>query len=577
MCRFLILIILILGYGRTCSSWTPQEVVQRLNRDMELELNIYMDCGDIDILVDHAGVSNLQLNSLYEQRKLMGRFSERALIIACLRETKGNRTLRALKELLWGLQHLPILYILNSEMDFYFEKALQNGFLHTLALNSMNGSLYTYTPYPKIQIHQLEQIENFYKLTALKNLQGIAVNITGETMTPRCFHYNNRQGEKVYAGYMYKLVKGFIKAYNGTERMAYANEEVIPYEELKSELLSGHIDMMPRIIHILEWQYFYRSYILYNIKTFIIVPWAEPLPKSLYFLKPFVWTAWLTVMGSLIYSSIMIWRLKHRQKDASTLSSNFLDVLQWLFQLPVSHNWHYKLGLHRVIAFLVLFTVGFILTNLYLAQLSSFLTTGLFKKQLNTFQDLFRENRTLILESFDIEVLHNMTRDKLIQPEFENIVVSTSIAEVFSHRKSLNTTYVYTAYEDRIEFELYQQKYLRVPIFKRLNDIYDQRPVFVALRHGLPYVELFNDYLHRIWESGILAKFQSETLNEGISSGEISFRHSTSREIHVFDMEFYYFAYILLGVGWSISIIVFMVEKRDLLWRINVFNGVLQK
>ncbi|KAH8342325.1 hypothetical protein KR059_001657, partial [Drosophila kikkawai] len=562
MCHFLLLIILILGYGSASKSWTSKEIVQRLNRDNDLQLNIYMDCLDTDIWVDQEIVSNLQLNSLHAQPKLMGRFSEKALIIACLKEATGNRTLNGLKELLWGLQNLPILYILNSEMDLYFEQALQKGFLHVLALNLINGSLYTYEPYPKIQIHQLEEIEKFYNLTRLKNLQGIAVNITGETMTPRCFHYNNRQGKKVYAGYMYKLLKEFINNYNGTERMAYANEETIDYEELKTELLMGHIDMMPRIIHILNWQYFYRSYILYNIKTHIIVPWAEPLPKSLYFLKPFVWTAWITIMASLIYAAIMIWRLKHRQKDASTLSACVLDVLQWFFSLPVSHNWHYKLGLHRVLAFLVLFTVGFILTNLYLAQLSSFLTTGLFKKQLNSFQDLFRENRTLILESFDREVLHNLTRDGLIQPEFENIVLTVSIAEVFSHRKSLNTTYVYTAYEDRIEYELYQQKYLRVPIFKKLDDIYDQRPVFVALRHGLPYVELFNDYLKRIWESGILLKFQSDTLNEGISSGEISFRHSKSREIHVFDMEFYYFAYILLSIGWSISIFVFLVEKR---------------
>ncbi|KAH8297647.1 hypothetical protein KR054_004766, partial [Drosophila jambulina] len=562
MCRFLILIILILGCGRACNGWTPQKVIQHINKDMELQLNIYMDCGDIKTMLIQEEVSNLQLNSSYEQPKIMGRFSEKALIIACLKEGTGNRTLRALKDLLWGLQHLPIFYILNSEIDLYFEQALQKGFLHVLALNSTNGSLYTYEPYPKIKIHQLEQIEKFQNVTTLKNLKGIAVNITGETMTPRCFHYNNRQGKRVYAGYMYKLVKGFINAYNGTERMAYAEEEIIPYDELKSELLKGHIDMMPRIIHILNWEYYYRSYILYNIKTYIIVPWAEPLPKSLYFLKPFVWTAWITIMASLIYSSVMIWRLKYRQQDASNISSNFLDVLQWFFLLPVSHHWHYKLGLHRVIAFLVLFTVGFILTNLYLAQLSSFLTTGLFKKQLNSFQDLFRENRTLILESFDTEVLHNMTRDKLIQPEFENIVLSTSIAQVFSHRKSLNTTYVYTAYEDRIAFELHQQKYLRVPIFKRLDEIYDQRPVFIALRHGLPYAELFNDYLQRIWEAGIIEKFQSDTLFEGISSGEISFRHSTAREIHVFDMEFYYFTYILLGIGWSISIIVFLVETR---------------
>lgn len=120
-------------------------------------------------------------------------------------------------------------------------------------------------------------------------------------------------------------------------------------------------------------------------------------------------------MVSFVYASIVIWWIRYRQQGNSSLTQSFMDVLQLLFQLPLSKIWHFNMGTHQVVSFIVLFVFGFMLTNLYTAQLSSYLTTGLFKSQINTFDDLFREKRTLLVESFDAEVLHNMTKEKIIQ------------------------------------------------------------------------------------------------------------------------------------------------------------------
>ncbi|EDV51302.1 uncharacterized protein LOC6546183 [Drosophila erecta] len=561
MSRWLIFLYIIPFCGR-CNSWSAREVIHQLNHDQRLQLNIYLDCKDVELQIGQE-VSNLLVNSAEEQMKILGRFSSHSLIIACFKNSTRDQTLNGVKELLWGLQYLPMLFVVETNMDFYFQQAISQGFIHVLALNLGNGSLYTYKPYPKVEIHKIEDMSKFYELTKLRNLQGQVVRISVETMTPRCFRYRNRQGELVYAGYMYRMVKEFIETYNGTEEHVFGNVDTIPYKEGLTALKNGEIDMMPRIIHDLQWYYFYRSRILYNIKTYIMVPWAEPLSKSLYFIQPFRSTVWVTIMVSFVYASIVIWWIRYRLLGNSSLSRSFMDVLQLLFQLPGSSIWHFNMGTHQVLSFMILFIVGFMLTNLYTAQLSSYLTTGLFKSQINTFDDLFREKRTLLVESFDAEVLHNMTTSKIIQKEFESIILVTSIEEVFKHRKSLNTSYAYEAYEDRIAFELSQQMYLRVPIFKTLEEVYDQRPVFVALRHGLPYVELFNKYLRRIYESGIWIKLQEDSFLEGITSGEISFRKSQSREIKIFDKDFYFFAYILLGMGWCVSTIAFFSER----WR----------
>ncbi|XP_017080235.1 uncharacterized protein LOC108114000 [Drosophila eugracilis] len=558
MCRLLVFILIVLFSGGS-QSWSAREVIHQLNKDGKHQLNIYMDCGDTDLKMDQE-VSNLLIESYKKPKKLMGRFSERSLTIACLEESTKNQTINGIQELLWGLHHLQMLFIVNSS-NFYFQEALDKGFVRVLALNLLNGKLYTYRPYPKVNIHQIDDIKMFYSLTNLRNLQKQAVTLTVETMTPRCFHYTNRKGQKVYAGYMYQMIKQFIKTYNGTERHLLYDTDIIPYEEGLRALKSGEIDMVPRIIHTLGWKYFYHSHIFFNIKTYIMVPWAEPLAKSLYFIRPFGSAVWFTIIVSFIYASILIWWITHRQEENSTLSKTFLDVLQLLFQLPVTKIWHFNMGMHQVVSFIVLFTVGFILTNLYTAQLSSYLTTGLFKRQLNTFEDLFREKQMLMVESFDADVLRKMIKAKIIQKEFENITFVASIEDVFKYRKGLNKTYAYEAYEDRIAFELSQQMYLRVPIFKTLKEVFDQRPVFILVRHGLPYLELFNSYLKGIWESGIWGKLQRDATLEGISGGEISFRISKSREIQVFDKEFYFFAYILLGLGWFFGTVVFLLEK----------------
>ncbi|KAH8305257.1 hypothetical protein KR018_006930, partial [Drosophila ironensis] len=544
------------------AGWTAEKVIGQLNRDFGSVLNVYFDCADRDLWFDD-NVSVLQLNSDIKHEKLLGRFSEKALIVACFKESSINRTWRGVKDYLWALQHLPILYVSNSSTGEEFKEALSRGFLRVLSLNLSNGSLYTYEPYPNIRTHQIEDLGEFARLTKLKNLQGYKVKITVETMSPRCFHYQNRQRQKTYAGYMYKVVSGFVSQYNGTVTHVLEDTDPIPYEQGMKILLNNEVDFVPRILFPLEWRYYYHSYFLYNVNTFFIVPWAEPLPKSLYFIRPFDWKVWAAFLVTFVYASIAIWWIKFHQQDAASasLASTFMNVLQLMVLLPISNQWHFSFGLRQVLAFMVLFLFGFILTNLYTAQMSSSLTTGLYKQQINSFDDIVHEKYPLLLESMDTESVMTMSRQKLIPMGLRDIISETTLEMVLYNRKNLNTSYVYLAFEDRIEFELYQQKYLRVPLFKKLPEVFIKRPFFVPIRHGLPYVELFNDYLLRIWESGIYRKLRSDAYFEGISSGEISFRKSTGREIQVFDTEFYYFAYILLGLGWLISCVVFLAEN----------------
>ncbi|EDW33489.1 GL15599 [Drosophila persimilis] len=421
-------------------AFRASDVIRQLNGDFRLELNIYLDCGGhLDELLPRQGLPNLLLNtdSAEPLPRILGRFSERSLTIAC---GGDNRTLSGMGQLLWGLQHLPVLFVLSSPQEFPFEWALGRGLLRALALNRSDAGLH----------------------------------------------------------------------------------------------------------------------VLFNVNGFIMVPWARPLAKSLYIVRPFEGSVWAALIGCLVLATVVI---RWMRDETSSLSATFLQVMQLMLQQSMSSMRHFTQGLRHVLVFLALFTVGFILNTLYQAQLSSSLTTGLYMRQINSFDDLAAADRKMLMDEFDIEFLTNLTRSKVIQPALINIALKAPLDDVFYHRKHLNTTYVYQAMEDRLHFELFQQKYLRVPLFKTLPEVFYQVPFFVGLRHGLPFAALFNDYLRGIFESGILLKWQGDAYLEGIYSGEIRFHTSPGLRIQVFDMEFYHCTYILLALGWLTSAIVFLAEK----------------
>ncbi|XP_030372191.1 uncharacterized protein LOC115622401 [Scaptodrosophila lebanonensis] len=551
--------------------WLDNEVISQLNWDLNLTLNIYMD-WDRDHLsltkkLLHTDVPNMLLGGSNAMNlKLLGTFTERALTIVYLKESTLNQTLSEVVKVLWQLHHLPLLFILPTEEDSVletlFERALHNGFLHVLVLHGDN--LYTYQPYPTIRLTQIQSLEEYHYLTKLKNLEGLDVFITRETVSPRCFNYTDRRGQLVYAGYMYNILHTFIKFYNGTERGIFDGLNPIPYDLALEACLERRIHFASRVIPPFGWRYYIPSTTLYNLNTYVIVPHAARLPKAYYFLRPFDVVLWTIIIFSMIYNTILInWIYRHRQPGYS-IAATFLEVLQFLCFLSNSHTYHYSKGWRQVLIFLTMTLFGFMLTNLYLALLLSMLTSGLYERQMNSLDDLSFTQLPLILDYLDIEIMKNRSG---IHPQILSHATTVTVEKLTTERLRLNANYLHMGYKDRVDFVLYQQKFLRVPILQMIDEVTYVMPFFVPAALALPYLELFNFYLRSIWESGIFRKMYTDSFEEGILSGEISFRITKTMEVQTFDTEFYYFAYTLLASGWVLGFVVFIGEHLMERWR----------
>lgn len=212
----------------------------------------------------------------------------------------------------------------------------------------------------------------------------------------------------------------------------------------------------------------------------------------------------------------------------------------------------------RFLLFIILTTSGFILTNLYLAQLSSNLATGLYEKQINSWEDLDETDGIWPLIDVDVATMQQLIPDrkKLVQR-----IVPTSEQNVDVFRRNLNTSCIHSGFYDRIEFALYQQKFLRLPIFRKFPHILYQQPLQISTAFGRPYLQLFNWFSRRIFESGIFLKMKEDAYMHGIQSGLLNFNFRDKYlKVRSNNVEYYYLIAVLWLGGLFLALITFFVE-----------------
>ncbi|XP_030571432.1 uncharacterized protein LOC115770334 [Drosophila novamexicana] len=381
----------------------------------------------------------------------------------------------------------------------------------------------SYNPYPSIRILRLTQLEDYLnRWRQLLNLQKYPIRTILFSIEPRIFSYVNRQGHLVYAGYMYNAFKEFSRRHNATIRIL----DEVPKERLQITAIA-----------------------------LFAMPHARPLARYLYFARPFTWTVWLAVAGTIGYGMLMLYSSSNGN-GVSEIGKHFLSSWCHLLFIPQPvisfSNWQ-QVTIH----FMMMLT-GFILTNFYLALLSSMLTSGLFEPQFNTFEDLVRAPYPLLLENSYAETFK---KAQSMPDAVKRRIIVVDVSVVDASRIALNTSYMYIGYIDRLDGILYQQRLLKVPLFKLTTQSFIDGFMSVPVVTGLPYLNMLNIYLRRIFECGILAKMKSDAWQETIEGGITKLMRGEEDELKPYDLEFYYYAYILWAVGLVLSMLCFMLER----------------
>ncbi|KAH8380876.1 hypothetical protein KR200_007570 [Drosophila serrata] len=544
------------------------QTIRELNILYQAEFNVFLEFGNGSDILEAARqplLPSLWLSNIENQIVMEGNFSSCTLTILYLEEPHLNSGLDYLTKWLWKYQHLYVLIFYKDGTDenltTIFKRCFGAGLLHVIVMLPNSKGLYSFLPYENFRILHLANVMD-YHITSKLNWNFRGHNITSGLVTagaPRWYSFRDRNNKLILTGYMLRMIMDFTRFYNGSVQ----TRNVSTVNEGLQILDNRSIDFFPFLIRPLEG--FQMTNIMYLENCGLIVPSSRRIPNYLYLVRPYSLSTWLTWLIIIGYCSLA---LRILTKGKLNLSGAFLNILRLVLYLSGGKDMGARPSHHRCLLFIILTTSGFILTNLYLAQLSSNLATGLYEKQVNSWQDLDETDGIWPLIDVDVTTMQTLIPDrhKLISR-----IVITSEQNVDMFRRNLNTSCIHSGFFDRLEFALYQQKFLKLPIFRKFPHILYQQPLQISTSFGRPYLQLFNWFSRRTFESGIFLKMKEDAYLHGIQSGLLTFDFRDKYlKVKSNNLEYYYLvAGFWLG-GLFLALISFFVELLLAATRIKV-------
>ncbi|XP_002026541.2 uncharacterized protein LOC6601371 [Drosophila persimilis] len=530
--------------------------IQELNGLYGMELNVFLDFGNRSDLLAATGpqpsVASLWIRDAAVQLVLEGNYSSRTLTIVRLEEGQTRATLEYLTAWLWRYQHLQVLIVHPGagKLLEIFGYCWRQGMVHILVMEAASGRLYSFMPYPKLRLLSLGSVGEYYRRT-----RGMLWDFHGYNITtglaynggPRCFGFRDSHNRLILAGYMLNMVLEFVKHFNGTKQLIY----ITSVDQAIGLLANRTIDLIPYLMVPAD-EYYVATKVLYLENCVMMVPSSRPLATFLYLVRPFTWGTWLAWLLVLVYCSGALLVLSRGRLNASAA---FLEALCLALFLGGARG----PGSPRDVLIFVLLTAGgFVLTNLYLAQLSTSLAARLYEREIDTVDDLPGTDLKWYMIAYDAALVRSQFANR---PAVIRRILVGSNEKTDDLRRELNTCCVHSGYEDRIDFILYQQKLLRFPIFRKLPEILYQQPHQIPSSFGRPYLRLFNDFTLRIFESGIQQKMKWDSYRHGVQSGQIQFGfRDRYMEVRSNDVEYYYVIGGLWLGGLILATVSFLCE-----------------
>lgn len=466
-------------------------------------------------------------------------------------------TLKILNAALYRLHMKKVLFIvphLETHPKDLLNWCFDYGYWNALLMDYQGSSLYYDF---LVQEHKTNfSIEDFLKLSIYwRDLKGFEIRCLMINNPPRAYIFNNTEGKIDYRGYYGRVLTLFAKHYNASllpvmlsDMDTYRELDCIKYLHLNVVDICGD-GLMDG-----------RDYAITNCEeitpSMLMVPHDKPLPKYLYFFKPFQLNVWTIVVMSFLYKILtlaVIHRLQHGFWNFSLhIVYSTLSVVHFPLYLPRVK------GKYRRFLELLFISVGFIISNWYLAVLFSILFTSLYYNGINSLEDLRRYNISIMVNEFEYYQLNILLNDPIIMERL--LLVPNEV--LHHHRRNLDINYAYYNQYDKIDLYLYQQKHLLRPRMKILPNAELMNPVLggLPMQANWPFEHLLNVVVRGVMDYGLLEKFLEDGMLDGIQQGHIKYFPPEYYTVDALTVEHFVMPALILFVGYSVALLGFVGE-----------------
>ncbi|XP_055910522.1 uncharacterized protein LOC129944885 [Eupeodes corollae] len=434
----------------------------------------------------------------------------------------------------------------------------------TRIFGSTGMKLYAFYPYPVANTpNSIREVLPTQPIPhALRNLNGFIFRSAIYTDIPRIFKYTDEHGHKKIGGYAIKLFKCFLQQHNAT--FAEVNIEHLESSFMPAvtqATLSNDIDISLNPYSRIE--SLGMCYPFGLLRLVILAPINNHIDSNEYFLRPFSPTVWLffgVTFNFLVAVNVLRNVCRGRPADIwQCLSQIYLPLLNHSTERPLDH------GGHRIQAQIQLF--AFVIVNVYLVYLTSFLTVFIEIKQFRTIKDLIENECPVLFVNYDWQRFANAEKQTV---NFAAIVKTINYGifakAAYSPTSMTNNYYAIAIASDKAKFLVKFHKSRRI-VEEFLNDYYHLG--FHVVQHS-PFLDILDDFIIKLMETGLLSKWKSDVFSEVKKynlinkTGEKLNENNPPLPLTLYHLKF---AWICLASGLIFAVLVFICENAGLVVR----------
>ncbi|KAH8280309.1 hypothetical protein KR018_002430 [Drosophila ironensis] len=540
---------------------TPDEIINQLSKELNVRTQIYFSHTK-----DNLERLNLKMNKpkfvIYKNtsEELKSQHDQPVIFVTILEKDLDYnlKTAKVVKSYLKDRQFNDVLLLDLFEVQSYLEilrAYWEAGFSHVIIYDSQQ-KLWTMQPYPHLNVTQTDLKTYLLNRNGYRrNLKGYPLRVLVTNDAPHCF-VDERElpgSPDRYKGSIISIFKIFANKLNATfqavlfpELKRYSTRECVMMVATDEAEACGSI--------------FVRTYTYPTSqpprinRVVVMAPFGNPIDKFYYFFRPFDLYVWLAIgllvvhiaaMGSLLHR----WRFGHWDVGqylllaVQTLLTRGLDLPQLS-------------GGSKLMLLLLLFVTGFILSNLYVALLSMMLTTKLYQRPIDNVADLKAANVSILVD------VHHLGPAAMYgsSEELRQLFLMTSESRQQEKREGLDPSYAFVDSEDRMDFFLYQQKFLRRRRMKKLQDPVGYSWAVQVIKQNWVLERAYNDHVQRMFETGLQNKLVEDVHEVAIRAGFLHFFPTQSYTSEPLRLEDIVMAAMVLGCGHALAGICFLGE-----------------
>ncbi|XP_017049216.1 glutamate receptor 3.3 [Drosophila ficusphila] len=556
----LVKIILVIIFLRLV--WTtPDIIIKELTLKMNIKTHIYFGfTKDAFKGLNFSDNTPKLLIYINTSEELKTTHDEPVLFIVQIVEdfNINQAALKVIKYFLTDRQFNEILLIDNGSQSVesykkIFKAYWDEGFPHVLIYN-LQKQLWSIKSYPFLEIEPTDLL-SYIRNRKKHNLMGYPLRVLVTNDPPHCFvdERESPNSSNRYKGSIITIFKIFADQLNATF-------EAVPFPGLRRyntaeclQMVKDNLTDACGSIFIRTYRYATSQPVRLN-RVAIMAPFGSPIEKFYYFFRPFDLYVWIATGFVVVYISIMGSLLHRWHFKKWDVGQYLLLAIQTLLTRELKLP-HCSSG-SKLILLLLLFAIGFILSNLYVALLSMMLTTKLYQRPIENLADLKSANVNILLQAHNVRPNSFYGGSKELSERF--LLVDESLHK--ERRDSLDPSYAYVDSEDRIDFYLYQQKFLRRRRMKKLSSPVGYTWAVQVIKQNWVLEQSYNDHIQRLFESGLQNKLVEDVHELGVRAGFLRFLPTQSQTIEPLRLEDIVMAAMVLGGGHALAGICFLGE-----------------